>query len=51
MNNTDSACFSGIIDCHVHVTAVPGVQTMSELVQTSEELISLRATYVLRGTH
>ncbi|KAI0368977.1 hypothetical protein BV20DRAFT_1081862 [Pilatotrama ljubarskyi] len=38
----------GLIDCHVHVTAVPGVKTMSELVQTSEELIYLRSTYVLR---
>ncbi|KAL1941483.1 hypothetical protein VTO73DRAFT_7300 [Trametes versicolor] len=38
----------GLIDCHVHVTAVPGVRTMSELVQTSEELIHLRTTYVLR---
>lgn len=41
--------FSGLIDCHVHVTAVPGVKTMSELVQTSEELIHLRTTYILRG--
>ncbi|KAI0359611.1 hypothetical protein OH77DRAFT_1420148 [Trametes cingulata] len=38
----------GLIDCHVHVTAVPGVKTMSELVQTSEELIHLRSTYILR---
>ncbi|OJT05457.1 hypothetical protein TRAPUB_3727 [Trametes pubescens] len=38
----------GLIDCHVHVTAVPGVKTMSELVQTSEELIHLRTTYILR---
>ncbi|KAM5542990.1 hypothetical protein V8D89_003374 [Ganoderma adspersum] len=38
----------GLIDCHVHVTAVPGVKTMSELVQTPEQLIHLRTTYVLR---
>ncbi|KAH9889451.1 hypothetical protein C8Q73DRAFT_747893 [Cubamyces lactineus] len=38
----------GLIDCHVHVSAVPGVKTMSELVQTSEELVHLRSTYVLR---
>ncbi|KAI0669669.1 hypothetical protein C8Q78DRAFT_1041478 [Trametes maxima] len=38
----------GLIDCHVHVTAVPGVKTMSELVQTPEELVHLRSTYVLR---
>ncbi|KAK7691774.1 hypothetical protein QCA50_005177 [Cerrena zonata] len=38
----------GLIDCHVHVSAVPGVHTMSELVQTSEELIHLRTTYILR---
>ncbi|KAI0827945.1 hypothetical protein BC628DRAFT_1366385 [Trametes gibbosa] len=38
----------GLIDCHVHTTAVPGVKTMSDLVQTPEELIHLRSTYVLR---
>ncbi|KAI0628969.1 hypothetical protein C8Q77DRAFT_325914 [Trametes polyzona] len=38
----------GLIDCHVHVTAVPGVKTMAELVQTPEELVHLRSTYVLR---
>ncbi|KAI0333010.1 hypothetical protein GY45DRAFT_1359935 [Cubamyces sp. BRFM 1775] len=38
----------GLIDCHVHVSAVPGVKTMSELVQTPEELVHLRSTYVLR---
>jgi len=38
----------GLIDCHVHVTAVPGVKSMSELVDTSEELIYLRSTYILR---
>ncbi|KAI0790594.1 hypothetical protein C8Q75DRAFT_762624 [Abortiporus biennis] len=38
----------GLIDCHVHVTAVPGVSTMGELVQTSDELIYLRSTYILR---
>ncbi len=40
---------SGLIDCHVHVTAVPGVKTMAELVQSSDEVIHLRSTYVLRG--
>lgn len=39
----------GLIDCHVHVTAVPGARSMSELAQTAEELIHLRSTYVLRG--
>ncbi|KAI0753116.1 hypothetical protein C8Q80DRAFT_494966 [Daedaleopsis nitida] len=38
----------GLVDCHVHVTAVPGVKTMAELVQTPDETIHLRATYVLR---
>ncbi|CAL1711386.1 unnamed protein product [Somion occarium] len=38
----------GLIDSHVHATAVPGVKTMSELVQTPDELIHLRSTYVLR---
>ncbi|EJF57550.1 hypothetical protein DICSQDRAFT_111629 [Dichomitus squalens LYAD-421 SS1] len=38
----------GLIDCHVHVTAVPGVKSMAELVQTPEQLVHLRSTYVLR---
>ncbi|TBU40168.1 hypothetical protein BD309DRAFT_1003253 [Dichomitus squalens] len=38
----------GLIDCHVHVTAVPGVKSMAELVQTPEELVHYRTTYVLR---
>ncbi|KAI0079251.1 hypothetical protein K474DRAFT_1736345 [Panus rudis PR-1116 ss-1] len=37
----------GLIDCHVHVTAVPGVKSMTELVQTPEQLVNLRTTYVL----
>ncbi|KAF9511406.1 hypothetical protein BS47DRAFT_1298935 [Hydnum rufescens UP504] len=40
----------GLIDCHVHVTAVPGVKTMGELMETPEELIQLRTSYVLRET-
>ena len=39
----------GLIDCHVHVTAVPGVKSMGELTQTPLELVHLRSTYVLRG--
>ncbi|KAJ9101662.1 hypothetical protein QFC20_005195 [Naganishia adeliensis] len=39
----------GLIDCHVHVTAVPGVKTMSEAVRTPEEVIHYRSSYVLRG--
>ncbi|KAH7096847.1 hypothetical protein BKA62DRAFT_820581 [Auriculariales sp. MPI-PUGE-AT-0066] len=38
----------GPIDCHVHVTAVPGVRTMGELLDMPEELISLRTSYVLK---
>ncbi|KAI0696682.1 hypothetical protein C8T65DRAFT_583252 [Cerioporus squamosus] len=38
----------GLIDCHVHVTAVPGVKSMGELTQTTLELVHLRSTYVLR---
>ncbi|RDX49310.1 hypothetical protein OH76DRAFT_546437 [Lentinus brumalis] len=38
----------GLIDCHVHVTAVPGVRSMGEITQTPLELIHLRSTYVLR---
>lgn len=39
----------GLIDCHVHVTAVPGVKTMSEAVRTPEEVIHYRSSYVLKG--
>ncbi|KAH8087836.1 hypothetical protein BXZ70DRAFT_955347 [Cristinia sonorae] len=38
----------GLIDCHVHVSAVPGAKTMRELAETSAELIHLRTTYTLR---
>ncbi|KAI5450382.1 hypothetical protein NCC49_003164 [Naganishia albida] len=38
----------GLIDCHVHVTAVPGVKTMSEAVRTPEEVIHYRSSYVLK---
>ncbi|KAK4698628.1 hypothetical protein P7C70_g7645, partial [Phenoliferia sp. Uapishka_3] len=38
----------GLIDCHVHVTAVPGVKTMADLVRTSEELIHYRTIFVLK---
>ncbi|KAL8287328.1 hypothetical protein RQP46_003780 [Phenoliferia psychrophenolica] len=38
----------GLIDCHVHVTAVPGVKTMSDLVRTPEELIHYRTIFVLK---
>ncbi|EJD40401.1 hypothetical protein AURDEDRAFT_115887 [Auricularia subglabra TFB-10046 SS5] len=38
----------GLIDCHVHVNAVPGFKAIGELFDTSEELVSLRSTYVLK---
>ncbi|KAJ7201089.1 hypothetical protein GGX14DRAFT_465732 [Mycena pura] len=38
----------GLIDCHVHVTAVPGVKNMSEFTQILEQDINLRTAYVLR---
>ncbi|GJN88190.1 hypothetical protein Rhopal_001155-T1 [Rhodotorula paludigena] len=38
----------GLIDGHVHVTAVPGVRTIGELVRTPEEEIHYRTTYVLK---
>jgi imidazolonepropionase-like amidohydrolase len=38
----------GLIDAHVHVTAVPGVKTISELVRTPEEEIHYRTIYILR---
>lgn len=38
----------GLIDAHVHVTAVPGVKTISELVRTPEEDIHYRTIYILR---
>ncbi|KAH9944771.1 hypothetical protein B0H21DRAFT_862573 [Amylocystis lapponica] len=38
----------GLIDCHVHITAVPGVRDMSEFTKTPAEVVHLRSTYVLR---
>ncbi|KAJ9099763.1 hypothetical protein QFC21_003761 [Naganishia friedmannii] len=38
----------GLIDCHVHVTAVPGVKTMVEAVRIPEEVIHYRSSYVLK---
>ncbi|KAL0066039.1 hypothetical protein AAF712_006867 [Marasmius tenuissimus] len=38
----------GLIDCHVHVTAVPGVKTMGDLIRLSEQEVYLRTTYTLR---
>ncbi|GAA6052477.1 hypothetical protein JCM3770_001131 [Rhodotorula araucariae] len=38
----------GLIDGHVHVTAVPGVKTIDELVRTSEEVVHYRTIYVLK---
>lgn len=38
----------GLIDCHVHVTAVPGVKTVGEMTQLPEEATHLRSTYTLR---
>ncbi|KAL0570707.1 hypothetical protein V5O48_011258 [Marasmius crinis-equi] len=38
----------GLIDCHVHVTAVPGVKTMGELMRLQDQEIHLRTTYILR---
>ncbi|KAJ7056880.1 hypothetical protein C8F01DRAFT_1211091 [Mycena amicta] len=39
---------SGLIDCHVHVAAVPGTKNMMDLFQSSEQDINLRTTYVLK---
>ncbi|KAE9405601.1 Xaa--Pro dipeptidase [Gymnopus androsaceus JB14] len=38
----------GLIDCHVHVTAVPGVKTMSELMRVNAQEVHLRTTYILK---
>ncbi|KAJ7608448.1 hypothetical protein FB45DRAFT_1039786 [Roridomyces roridus] len=38
----------GLIDCHVHATAVPGVKNMSEFSQMLEQDINLRTAYVLK---
>ncbi|KAJ3716367.1 hypothetical protein C8R42DRAFT_588271 [Lentinula raphanica] len=38
----------GLIDCHVHVTAVAGVKTMSELMHVSPQEVHLRTTYNLK---
>ncbi|KAJ3934321.1 MAG: Xaa--Pro dipeptidase [Lentinula lateritia] len=39
----------GLIDCHVHVTAVAGVKSMSELMRVSAQEVHLRTTYNLKG--
>ncbi|KAJ3869488.1 Xaa--Pro dipeptidase [Lentinula novae-zelandiae] len=39
----------GLIDCHVHVTAVAGVKSMSELMRVSVQEVHLRTTYNLKG--
>lgn len=39
----------GLIDAHVHVTAVPGVQTMAALVNVPDQVVTLRSIYVLKG--
>ncbi|KAF8830334.1 hypothetical protein HHX47_DHR2000628 [Lentinula edodes] len=38
----------GLIDCHVHVTAVAGVKTMGELMRVSAQEVHLRTTYNLK---
>ncbi|KAF7293055.1 Amidohydro-rel domain-containing protein [Mycena indigotica] len=38
----------GLIDCHVHVTAVPGSQNMMDIFSASEQDVNLRTTYVLK---
>ncbi|GAA5854886.1 hypothetical protein JCM8547_004110 [Rhodosporidiobolus lusitaniae] len=38
----------GLIDTHVHITAVPGVKTIGELVRLDEEQIHYATVYVLK---
>ncbi|BGP18807.1 hypothetical protein JCM10213v2_006887 [Rhodosporidiobolus nylandii] len=38
----------GLIDCHVHITAVPGVKSIGDLVRTPEEQIHYATTYILK---
>ncbi|GAA5875381.1 hypothetical protein JCM3774_002970 [Rhodotorula dairenensis] len=38
----------GLIDGHVHVTAIPGTRNVKEMCETPVEAISYRTTYVLR---
>jgi hypothetical protein len=38
----------GLIDGHVHVTAVPGMHNLKEMCEAPPETISYRTTYVLR---
>lgn len=38
----------GLIDCHVHITATPGVRSLSELARVPQESVHLQSTYVLR---
>lgn len=38
----------GLIDCHVHVTAVPGVDNIKDAMNLSTETVALRSTYILK---
>ncbi|CCL99249.1 uncharacterized protein FIBRA_01264 [Fibroporia radiculosa] len=38
----------GLVDCHVHIAAVPGVRSLSELARDPPETGHLRSTYALR---
>jgi len=49
VREADESVGRGLIDCHVHVTAVPGVKTMLEMVKLPEQAVNLRSVYVLKG--
>ncbi|KAI0724693.1 hypothetical protein C8Q72DRAFT_786828 [Fomitopsis betulina] len=38
----------GLVDCHVHITAVPGSKSLADLAREQQETVWLRSTYALR---
>ncbi|TDL22504.1 Xaa--Pro dipeptidase [Rickenella mellea] len=38
----------GLVDCHVHVMAVPGVKSLGQIGLLPEQVVDLRSTYVLK---
>ncbi|EPT00337.1 hypothetical protein FOMPIDRAFT_1122817 [Fomitopsis schrenkii] len=38
----------GLVDCHVHITAVPGSKSLADLARERQETVWLRSTYALR---
>ncbi|ORX38209.1 hypothetical protein BD324DRAFT_619980 [Kockovaella imperatae] len=39
----------GLIDAHVHISAIPGSNTIADMVRTNAQVTTLRSTYVLKS--